>query len=262
MTYAQKLKDPRWQKRRLHILEQRGWKCERCRDDKTTLHVHHKKYRGQPWEALDHDLEVLCEPCHSGKHGKANSTKRFSVYCAGKIGISDWRHRLFDLQFGEGYESLWASQDGLIQVSYAGPYFADSQHGSAHGQNTHGRFDYEWLQQQEHAYAGDFGDLDLEARMARRFEVHDKCLGWMKQADAYFFYVDGSGAYGTIVELWYVAQAFPKKRKEIFFASEQLAEEYWFLIAFVWRNARASLDWQDLIEPDVWKAFQKFAERV
>jgi hypothetical protein len=206
---------------------------------------------------------VLCEPCHSAEHGKTTPrTKRFSVYCAGKIGISDWRHRLFDLSQGEGYESLWASEDGLIQVSYAGPYFAESQHGSAHGQNTHGRFDYEWLQEQDHVYAGDFGDLDLEARMARRFEVHDKCLLWMKNADAHFFYIDGSGAYGTIVELFYSARAFPKTPTEIFFASEQLAEEYWFLIAYMWRNHRSSLSYQDLIDPDVRKAFQKFAERV
>ena len=262
MTYSQKLKDPRWQKRRLHILELRGWKCERCSDDKTTLHVHHKKYRGQPWEALDHDLEVLCEPCHSGKHSKSNPTKRFSVYCAGKIGRSDWRHSLFDLQFGEGYKSLWASQDGLIQVSYAGPYFADSTHGIAHKQNTHGRFDQEWLQETDHVYAGDFGDLDLETRMARRFEVHDKCLLWMKNADAHFFYIDGSGAYGTIVELFHNLRAYPKKPTEVFFASEELFEEYWFLIAYMWAKVRSSLSYRDFIEPDVRKAFRTFAERV
>jgi hypothetical protein len=261
MTYAQKLKDPRWQKRRLHILEQRGWKCERCRDDRTTLHVHHKKYRGQPWEALDHDLEVLCEPCHSGKHGKANSTKRFSVYCAGKIGISDWRHRLFDLQFGEGYESLWASQDGLIQVSYAGPYFAESDHGSAHGDGQHGQLVSEWLELDGgHVYAGDFSALSVHGRMRRRIEVYDKCYAWMKKADAMFAYIDGDGAYGTCLEIdWFLSNKHGRAKCFVVFSDQKLLEDYWFLAARVWP---AEQDWDFVVYPDVRKAFADFARWV
>ena len=259
MTYSQKLKDPRWQKRRLHILELRGWKCERCKDDKTTLHVHHKKYRGQPWEALDHDLEVLCEPCHSGKHGKGKTTKRFSVYCAGKIGRSDWRHSLFDLEFGEGYKSLWASQDGLIQVSYAGPYFADSTHGIAHEQNTHGRFDYEWLQETDHVYAGDFRDLDLGSRMLRRIEVFDKCQTWLDTADTMFAYIDGPGAYGTCLEVeWFLQKNRGRNTCAVIFSSVQLLEEYWFLALRRWRGVQE--DWDMLVMPDVNRAFTMFAD--
>lgn len=70
MTYAEKLKDPRWQERRLKILEAAGWKCsEPCcefRNENPTLHVHHKVYiRGlDPWEYEDWALQVLCEKCH------------------------------------------------------------------------------------------------------------------------------------------------------------------------------------------------------
>lgn len=67
MTYSEKLKDPRWQRRRLEILERDGWACTNCEAKDQTLHVHHKRYeRGkQPWESDDDDLETLCEWCHT-----------------------------------------------------------------------------------------------------------------------------------------------------------------------------------------------------
>jgi len=65
-TYAEKLKDPRWQKKRLHIMERAGFKCEQCGRTDKTLHVHHGWYpRGkEPWEAPDWVLWCLCEHCH------------------------------------------------------------------------------------------------------------------------------------------------------------------------------------------------------
>jgi hypothetical protein len=66
MTYAEKLKDPRWQKRRLEVLESAGWKCSSCERSDATLHVHHRRYVGgrEPWEYEDDELESLCEHCH------------------------------------------------------------------------------------------------------------------------------------------------------------------------------------------------------
>ncbi len=63
-TYAEKLKDPRWQKKRLKILERAKWKCELCSDEKTELHVHHLEYSGEPWEVSDDKLQCLCKHCH------------------------------------------------------------------------------------------------------------------------------------------------------------------------------------------------------
>src|SRR5574337_755425 len=64
--YSEKLRDPRWQKKRLQILERDGWACQFCFDDKSTLHVHHKWYiRGRdPWEYHDDCLIALCASCH------------------------------------------------------------------------------------------------------------------------------------------------------------------------------------------------------
>lgn len=66
MTYGEQLKDPRWQKRRLEILQRDNWTCQECSDNKSTLHVHHRRYvRGQmAWQAADDDLVTLCEGCH------------------------------------------------------------------------------------------------------------------------------------------------------------------------------------------------------
>jgi len=69
-AYRQALRDPRWQRRRLEILERDGWRCMECGDGATTLHVHHRCYvRGHlPWESPDTDLETLCEACHQREH--------------------------------------------------------------------------------------------------------------------------------------------------------------------------------------------------
>lgn len=65
--YSELLRDPRWQKKRLLIMERDGWKCVVCGNEKTTLNVHHKSYakNGNPWDVPDDELLTLCEDCHS-----------------------------------------------------------------------------------------------------------------------------------------------------------------------------------------------------
>jgi hypothetical protein len=64
--YSKKLKDPRWQKKRLEIFERDKWGCQRCYDTESTLHVHHLRYlEGKdPWDYPDEYLITLCEECH------------------------------------------------------------------------------------------------------------------------------------------------------------------------------------------------------
>jgi uncharacterized protein YlaI len=64
MTYAEKLKNPKWQKKRLEILNRDNFCCQKCGDAETELRVHHKKYNGNPWDAADEDLITLCKICH------------------------------------------------------------------------------------------------------------------------------------------------------------------------------------------------------
>ena len=64
-NYRELLLDPRWQKRRLKILERDDWVCQNCASGDETLHVHHIKYSGgMPWDAPDEDLITLCASCH------------------------------------------------------------------------------------------------------------------------------------------------------------------------------------------------------
>lgn len=63
-TYSEMLKHPKWQKKRLEILERDKWCCVKCGDTETTLHIHHLKYTGKPWEAPAKDLSTLCADCH------------------------------------------------------------------------------------------------------------------------------------------------------------------------------------------------------
>jgi len=65
MSYSDKLKDPRWQRKRLEILSRDNFTCKMCSNDKETLHVHHNKYFKNPWDADTNDLETLCVTCHS-----------------------------------------------------------------------------------------------------------------------------------------------------------------------------------------------------
>jgi 5-methylcytosine-specific restriction endonuclease McrA len=70
-TYWELLKDPRWQRKRLEVMERDGFACVYCDSAEKTLNVHHSYYeRGNaPWEYPDSSLHTLCEDCHriSGK---------------------------------------------------------------------------------------------------------------------------------------------------------------------------------------------------
>jgi hypothetical protein len=66
MTYSEKLKDPRWQKRRLEVMDRDKFTCRKCNEATKTLNVHHRYYRkgAAPWEYPIEALITLCEPCH------------------------------------------------------------------------------------------------------------------------------------------------------------------------------------------------------
>jgi hypothetical protein len=69
MTYSEKLKDPRWQKKRLKVMERDGFKCRDCTNDGKTLHVHHCFYEiGNPWDTDPEFLITLCKDCHDERH--------------------------------------------------------------------------------------------------------------------------------------------------------------------------------------------------
>lgn len=77
-TYMKKLKDPRWQKKRLEVLERDKWTCQICEDKEKTLHVHHTYYEKgiEPWDCLARTMITLCEDCHKKEKGERKRAER------------------------------------------------------------------------------------------------------------------------------------------------------------------------------------------
>lgn len=65
-SYADRLRDPRWQKKRLEIFERDGFSCRDCKSTDKELQVHHCVYIPglQPWEYPEDLTLTLCYDCH------------------------------------------------------------------------------------------------------------------------------------------------------------------------------------------------------
>ena len=69
IKYSEKLRDPRWQKKRLEIFERDNWHCRFCGNQHDTLHIHHCGYlpNKDPWDYPSELLITLCEDRKGGK---------------------------------------------------------------------------------------------------------------------------------------------------------------------------------------------------
>ena len=89
MTYSEKLKDPRWQKKRLEILGRDEWTCRGCGDKKNTLNVHHTWYepKTEPWEASNEYLLTLCDECHNHEYRDRNEAEGWLLDSIKRAGV-------------------------------------------------------------------------------------------------------------------------------------------------------------------------------
>lgn len=71
-SYYEKLKDPRWQKKRLEVMELNNFECSECGDRKNTLNIHHPAYKkgADPWCYEADELMCVCEQCHKACHSE------------------------------------------------------------------------------------------------------------------------------------------------------------------------------------------------
>lgn len=129
LTYSEKLRDPRWQKMRLLIMERDGFTCRHCRSAEKTLNVHHHFYTkgAMPWEYETDDLITLCEDCHRGLEARLRSVSRFFGSSKSNINALEWfipmaqaRHgdRLFEMFhfLSEFMESLMRMNMGFVDM--------------------------------------------------------------------------------------------------------------------------------------------------
>ncbi len=106
IPYWQRLQDPRWQKKRLEVLQRASFTCEECRDESSTLHVHHRYYvDGRlPWEYPDFCFQALCRTCHEGKK-TAPENHRLEGSCM----FEDWEAGLD--YFGDKIFDMFANEE-------------------------------------------------------------------------------------------------------------------------------------------------------
>jgi 5-methylcytosine-specific restriction endonuclease McrA len=75
MTYYEKLQDPRWQKKRLEVMNRDEWMCVDCNQSNNTLTVHHCRYNGEPWDVENEFLMTLCKDCHQSRQDDESDAK-------------------------------------------------------------------------------------------------------------------------------------------------------------------------------------------
>ncbi|MBP9881544.1 MAG: HNH endonuclease [Chitinophagales bacterium] len=81
-TYLEKLTDPRWQKKRLEIMERDKFTCQSCGNKELTLNVHHTAYEKNknPWEYDNNTMVTICKNCHEIYHGLKKEFGCFGKY--------------------------------------------------------------------------------------------------------------------------------------------------------------------------------------
>lgn len=133
-TFAEQIKHPNWQRKRLEVLKDADWQCEHCGATDVTLNVHHKQYvKGRMyWEYERHELECLCEVCHKNHHqmqdgircllAEVDVGEAFALL-AGFHHASDWVDRGNADQGREGDQLAYAA--GLVAYLTHGLEIAD-----------------------------------------------------------------------------------------------------------------------------------------
>lgn len=68
--YSEKLKDPRWQRKRLEIFQRDDFTCLSCTRKDLPLHAHHLSYLvgKEPWDHPNFLIVTYCEYCHNSEH--------------------------------------------------------------------------------------------------------------------------------------------------------------------------------------------------
>lgn len=118
MNYQQQLQSPKWQQKRLEIMQRDKFHCQACDSDEKQLTVHHYKYRknAMAWEYDDSMLVTLCSDCHKKIHNIQDYFKvdfvRFKPKC-GMFSFESIPSYIFDCRhaFSKRYKNIYDAFD-------------------------------------------------------------------------------------------------------------------------------------------------------
>jgi hypothetical protein len=115
--YLEKLKDPRWQRKRLEIFNRDEFACQICYSVENTLVVHHKVYLAnkEPWEYDDYMLTTLCEECHDAE---TKMRPVYNKYLLGRLAPLFFHDSILDLTVGFNKLELLHSQE-IVAGAYS-----------------------------------------------------------------------------------------------------------------------------------------------
>ncbi|MFA5300864.1 MAG: hypothetical protein WC389_21955 [Lutibacter sp.] len=116
-NYIELLKDPRWQRKRLEILNRDNFTCIICNDSKSNLQVHHKYYIKSldPWEYDSFAYLTLCEDCHKDIEIKKEMLNRF-LY--GKFCTPDHLYQLTEIIKLINSDQLLLLKEAIYSLKY------------------------------------------------------------------------------------------------------------------------------------------------
>lgn len=146
---------------------------------------------GRPYSDDHWQRKSTTKILHAEWRKSVEVSRQHSIYLAGKIAKSDWRHEVVEnLRSDSELEralTTWPLQENAIApgVHYTGPHFISCDHGCAHGENTHGRGD------------------DCSGTGESQQRTVELCLKALQESTAIFAWIDDLSAYGTLVEIGY-----------------------------------------------------------
>jgi len=122
MTYAEKLKDKRWEEKRFKALKKAKHTCKICKSTSRTLHIHHLKYHtsGDPWKSPFKDLICICDICHRVIHKTEHDTNFIKVQKActdlltEDLKATDGRLRLLFWFIKQALDNLTINQENIL----------------------------------------------------------------------------------------------------------------------------------------------------
>lgn len=160
------------------------------------------------------------------------------VYFAGKVTCNGWREEILSVRDGINEEMcLRGSKLKDIELPipnsgfrYCGPILLGDDHGSYHGDNTHGA-----------GVGKSQYDVMSEVKPLTQKQLFKLCISCIDKADVIFCYIDDMSAYGTLFELGY---AYGKGIPIYLYFSKELsvkqAEDLWFASVKAVRKKRVS----------------------